>query len=103
MLIPSAGNSSFSGCVITTERESTRRQVELAKAAKDRQEQAHLDPVTAVLEACRLRLRPVLMTSIAFIMGVWPLVSSHGAGAEMRRAVQPIAEPVTPILAEESP
>jgi multidrug efflux pump len=40
-----------------------------------------------VLEACRLRLRPILMTSIAFIMGVWPLVVSHGAGAEMRRAM----------------
>ena len=41
----------------------------------------------AVLEACRLRLRPILMTSIAFIMGVWPLVKSHGAGAEMRHAM----------------
>ncbi len=40
-----------------------------------------------MLEACRLRLRPILMTSIAFIMGVWPLVSSHGAGAEMRHAM----------------
>ncbi|PVM84860.1 efflux RND transporter permease subunit [Caulobacter endophyticus] len=44
-------------------------------------------PLQAVLEACRLRLRPILMTSIAFIMGVWPLVVSHGAGAEMRRAM----------------
>ncbi|PXA84978.1 multidrug efflux RND transporter permease subunit [Caulobacter sp. D4A] len=44
-------------------------------------------PLKAVLEACRLRLRPILMTSIAFIMGVWPLVVSHGAGAEMRRAM----------------
>ena len=40
-----------------------------------------------MLEACRLRLRPILMTSIAFIMGVWPLVASHGAGAEMRHAM----------------
>jgi Cu/Ag efflux pump CusA len=40
-----------------------------------------------VLEACRLRLRPILMTSFAFIMGVWPLVSSDGAGAEMRHAM----------------
>jgi multidrug efflux pump len=43
--------------------------------------------VQAALEACRLRLRPILMTSIAFIMGVLPLVFSHGAGAEMRHAM----------------
>jgi multidrug efflux pump len=43
--------------------------------------------VEAALEACRLRLRPILMTSIAFIMGVVPLVFSSGAGAEMRHAM----------------
>jgi multidrug efflux pump len=41
----------------------------------------------AALEASRLRLRPILMTSIAFIMGVVPLVFSTGAGAEMRHAM----------------
>ncbi|MCB1782640.1 MAG: efflux RND transporter permease subunit [Alphaproteobacteria bacterium] len=41
----------------------------------------------AAVEASRLRLRPILMTSFAFIMGVVPLVLSHGAGAEMRQAI----------------
>lgn len=43
--------------------------------------------VKAAMESARLRLRPILMTSIAFIMGVLPLVLSHGAGAEMRQAI----------------
>ncbi len=42
--------------------------------------------VDAALEACRLRLRPIVMTSIAFIAGTVPLVLSHGAGAEVRGA-----------------
>ena len=43
--------------------------------------------VQAAIEASRLRLRPILMTSFAFIMGVIPLVVSTGAGSEMRRAM----------------
>jgi multidrug efflux pump len=44
-------------------------------------------PLKAAIEASRLRLRPILMTSLAFIMGVLPLVTSTGAGAEMRHAM----------------
>jgi multidrug efflux pump len=43
--------------------------------------------VDATLEACRLRFRPILMTSIAFVLGVLPLVVSHGAGANGRHAI----------------
>ena len=46
-----------------------------------------LSPMEAAVRASRLRLRPILMTSFAFIMGVLPLVFSHGAGAEMRQAM----------------
>jgi multidrug efflux pump len=55
--------------------------VEFAKQKRD----AGLDRRQATLEACRLRLRPIMMTSIAFLLGVVPLVTAEGAGAEMRR------------------
>jgi hydrophobe/amphiphile efflux-1 (HAE1) family protein len=54
-------------------------------AVKRREEGASI--TEAALDAARLRLRPILMTSIAFIAGVFPLVVSTGAGAEMRRAM----------------
>src|SRR5947208_14612639 len=57
--------------------------VEFAKQKQDEGKTA----AEAAIEACRLRLRPILMTSIAFIAGVFPLVKSHGAGAEMRQAM----------------
>ena len=51
------------------------------------QQEAGVPRLQATLEACRLRLRPILMTSFAFILGVVPLVIAEGAGAEMRRAL----------------
>src|SRR5690606_12464758 len=58
----------------------------IVEFAKVRQDEGST-PAQAALEACRLRLRPILMTPIAFIAGVFPLVISTGAGAEMRRAM----------------
>ncbi|HEX7112107.1 MAG TPA: efflux RND transporter permease subunit, partial [Mizugakiibacter sp.] len=58
----------------------------IVEFARERQHEG-MDRMQAVLEAARLRLRPILMTSIAFVMGVVPLVLSHGAGAEMRHAM----------------
>jgi multidrug efflux pump len=57
--------------------------VEFAKQRED----SGMKRVDAIVEACRLRLRPILMTSFAFIFGVLPLISASGAGAEMRRAL----------------
>src|SRR6266571_404692 len=57
--------------------------VEFAKHKQDN----GLSPSDAANEASRLRLRPILMTSIAFIAGVFPLVVARGAGAEMRQAM----------------
>ncbi|MCE5267411.1 MAG: efflux RND transporter permease subunit [Planctomycetaceae bacterium] len=51
------------------------------------QRQAGVAGREATLEACRLRLRPIMMTSLAFILGVVPLVIAEGAGAEMRRTL----------------
>lgn len=54
--------------------------------ARDLQDRGH-ELVEATLEACRLRFRPILMTSIAFVLGVLPLAISTGAGANGRQAI----------------
>jgi multidrug efflux pump len=57
--------------------------VEFARARHE----AGVDRYRATLEACRIRLRPIVMTSLAFVFGVVPLVLGAGAGAEMRRTL----------------
>ncbi len=59
----------------------------IVEFAKQRQEEEGDDPWVAAVEAAKLRLRPILMTSFAFILGVLPLVIATGAGAEMRQAL----------------
>lgn len=58
----------------------------IVEFARDLEEEG-MGIVDAAIEACRLRLRPILMTSFAFIMGVLPLVFAHGAGAEVRHVM----------------
>ncbi|MDX6805051.1 multidrug efflux RND transporter permease subunit [Terrihabitans rhizophilus] len=57
--------------------------VEFARQAEDEGR----NPVDAAIEACRLRLRPILMTSLAFTLGVVPLAIATGAGSELRQAL----------------
>ena len=59
----------------------------IVEFAKHLQEDRGRDAKSAVLEAAHLRLRPILMTSMAFIMGVVPLMLASGAGAEVRHAL----------------
>jgi hydrophobe/amphiphile efflux-1 (HAE1) family protein len=59
----------------------------IVEFAKHLQEDRGYDAQSAVLEAAHLRLRPILMTSMAFIMGVVPLILAAGAGAEVRHAL----------------
>src|SRR5246127_1673296 len=58
----------------------------IVEFAREKQHEG-MNRFEAVMEACRLRLRPILMTSLAFTMGVVPLVLSSGAGSEMRQAI----------------
>ena len=65
---------------------ATKNAILIVEFAKAREEEG-ADVTTAVLDAVRLRLRPILMTSITFIAGVLPLLLATGAGAEMRKAM----------------
>lgn len=65
---------------------ATKNAILIVEFAKEKQDHG-MEVMASILEAARLRLRPILMTSIAFIMGVVPMVFSTGAGAEMRQAM----------------
>lgn len=65
---------------------ATKNAILIVEFAKEKEEQG-LSLMAALMEATRLRLRPILMTSFAFIMGVVPMVIATGAGAEMRQAM----------------
>ncbi|WP_287817398.1 efflux RND transporter permease subunit, partial [Idiomarina sp.] len=72
--------------LLTTVGVSARNAILIVEFAKDLQEQGK-ELLEATLEAVRLRLRPILMTSLAFVFGVMPLALSDGAGAASRNAI----------------
>jgi multidrug efflux pump subunit AcrB len=65
---------------------SAKNAILIVEFARDKQQEG-MSAVQAALLACRLRLRPIVMTSVAFILGVLPLVSATGAGAEIQKAM----------------
>src|SRR5262249_1000938 len=66
---------------------ATQNDLPIVEFAKHKHEEGGLSRREATLAACKLRLRPILMTSFAFILGVVPLLLGTGAGAEMRRTL----------------
>src|SRR5262249_44560459 len=65
---------------------ATKNAILIVEFARELEQQGR-STIDAAVEACRLRLRPIVMTSLAFIAGVLPLMLSHGPGAEIRRAM----------------
>lgn len=59
----------------------------IVEFAKQNEDENGMDRWKAAVEACRLRLRPILMTALSFILGVLPLLFASGAGFEMRQAI----------------
>jgi len=76
----------FQVALLTTIGLSTKNAILIVEFAKE-QHEAGKDLAAAALEAARLRLRPILMTSLAFILGVLPLAISNGAGSGSQNAL----------------
>ena len=73
--------------LLTTVGLSAKNAILIVEFARDLQQGGGMGPVEAALEAARLRLRPILMTSFAFILGVLPLAISNGAGSASQHAI----------------
>jgi multidrug efflux pump len=73
--------------LLTTVGLSAKNAILIVEFARDLQAEGTMGPVEAALEAARLRLRPILMTSLAFILGVLPLAISNGAGSASQHAI----------------
>jgi multidrug efflux pump len=73
--------------LLTTVGLSAKNAILIVEFARELQQSEGMGPVEAALEAARLRLRPILMTSLAFILGVMPLAISNGAGSASQHAI----------------
>jgi multidrug efflux pump len=73
--------------LLTTVGLSAKNAILIVEFARELQQGQGMGPVEAALEAARLRLRPILMTSLAFILGVMPLAISNGAGSASQHAI----------------
>ncbi|MCR4470016.1 efflux RND transporter permease subunit [Burkholderia sp. SCN-KJ] len=73
--------------LLTTVGLSAKNAILIVEFARELQDRHGMGPVDAALEAARLRLRPIIMTSLAFIFGVFPLAISNGAGSASQHAI----------------
>jgi multidrug efflux pump len=73
--------------LLTTVGLSAKNAILIVEFARELQQQQGMSAVAAAMEAARLRLRPILMTSLAFILGVFPLAVSNGAGSGSQHAI----------------
>ena len=71
--------------LLTTIGLSAKNAILIVEFAVEMMQKEGKTPIEAIIEAARMRLRPILMTSLAFILGVLPLVISHGAGSGAQR------------------